>query len=65
MVRYIAKIGKNCVACGACMNICPRQAITIIDGIKAKVDQEKCVGCGLCVNTCPAAIISKVAREQG
>lgn len=29
MSKYIAYVGKNCVACGACMNICPRQAIQI------------------------------------
>lgn len=62
MSKYIAYIHNNCVACGACMKVCPRQAISIKHGIKAKVDTTLCVGCGLCVKTCPAGIIEKKER---
>ena len=55
MSKYIAYVGKNCVACGACMNICPRQAI---------VTPSSCVGCGLCEKTCPAGIIEIREREM-
>ncbi len=49
---------KQCVACGCCMKVCPRNAITIPNGICAKVNKELCVGCGLCAKECPASIIA-------
>ena len=53
-----AFIDKNiCVACGVCTKVCPKQAIEIIKGCYAKVNEEKCVGCGLCVKKCPAGCI--------
>ena len=54
---------KRCVACGACMKACPRNAIHIEQGCFAAVDAEKCVGCGLCAKTCPADCID--VRERG
>lgn len=58
-----AVIGKNCVACGSCKDICPLGAITIYKGLYAKVDLEKCVGCGKCEKACPAGIIEITERE--
>lgn len=48
----------DCVACGCCMKICPRSAITIPRGVYAMVDEELCVGCGKCAKECPASVIS-------
>ncbi len=62
MSKYIAVVGKNCVACGACMKVCPRSAIEVKNGVKAVVDADLCVGCGLCVKTCPAGILEKKER---
>ncbi|MBQ3426306.1 MAG: Coenzyme F420 hydrogenase/dehydrogenase, beta subunit C-terminal domain [Clostridia bacterium] len=47
---------KNCCGCGACINICPRDAI----GMKEcelgfsypDVDETKCIDCGLCRKVC-------------
>ena len=43
---------EKCTGCGACMNICPVQAIRMVaDGegfLYPAVDREKCIGCGLC-----------------
>ena len=64
MSKFIAYVGKNCVACGACMNICPRQAIQVKNGKKAMVAPSSCVGCGLCEKTCPAGIIEIREREM-
>lgn len=47
---------KHCVACGSCMSVCPKDAISIKRGMFALVDTF-CVGCGLCSKTCPASII--------
>lgn len=58
----ISQIGKECVACGCCMRVCPKDAIQIRWGIAAHVDEEKCVGCGKCAKVCPAAVIDIVER---
>lgn len=47
-----------CVACGACVKVCPRGALAVWRGCYAAVDGEKCVGCGLCARTCPASCIT-------
>lgn len=61
--RKIARVGKECVACGCCARVCPKEAIQIPWGIAARVDQEKCVGCGKCAKVCPAAVIDIVERS--
>lgn len=59
MVKRKASVSiKECVACGCCVKICPRDAITIPLGINAEVDNDLCVGCGKCVKECPASIIT-------
>lgn len=61
--RYASVEEHNCVACGACENVCPKAAIAVWRGCYAKVDTEKCVGCGLCVKACPAGTIAILVRE--
>lgn len=61
--KKIAAVGKECVACGCCVTVCPRSAIQIRLGITAQVDGNKCVGCGKCEKACPAAIIRILERE--
>lgn len=48
---------KDCVACGCCVKVCPRDAIQVWKGIAAKVNLEQCVGCGKCAKECPASVI--------
>lgn len=45
-----------CLGYGDCMRVCPRDAITINNGV-AKVDPKKCIGCGICTRECPNGII--------
>jgi uncharacterized protein len=42
---------KKCTACGACIKICPSQAISFKEE-KAFIDQIKCIGCGECLCAC-------------
>lgn len=48
---------ENCTSCFACYNVCPVNAIEMIEdseGFKyPKVNKEKCINCGLCDKTCP------------
>lgn len=47
---------KDCCACGACLNICPKQAITMQKDeygfLYPQIDESKCIKCGLCIKTC-------------
>lgn len=60
--RY-ASVGEYCVACGSCVKVCPRSAISIWKGVVAQVDKDLCVGCGLCAKECPAGTIEIKDRE--
>ena len=48
---------ENCTSCFACYNVCPVNAIEMVEdseGFKyPKVNKEKCINCGLCDKTCP------------
>ncbi len=48
---------KDCVACGCCVKVCPKEAITVIKGLFAQVDTDRCVGCDKCAKECPASVI--------
>lgn len=59
MLRKYASVDKeSCVACGSCLEVCRKYAISIIDGCFAEVDIKKCVGCTLCKKICPASVIN-------
>lgn len=48
------KINKSkCAGCGACLKVCPFNAITIGKDGKAIIDQTKCQKCGQCKDVCP------------
>ncbi len=52
----LVKNKKDCCGCEACMNICPKNAITMekdeFGFTYPKIDNEKCIKCGLCKRTC-------------
>ena len=47
---------KDCCGCGACLNICPKNAISMredeIGSLYPSIDPCTCVGCGLCKKVC-------------
>jgi uncharacterized Fe-S center protein len=60
---------KKCVGCGACLEVCAHEAITLVDRPAkkpptstpekklARMDPTRCVGCGACIHTCPNGAI--------
>lgn len=48
---------NQCTGCGACGDVCPREAISMqpdskLGHLRPVVDQSKCIECGKCVRSC-------------
>lgn len=46
---------NKCAGCSACIDVCPSDAIHIVDNMKslnAVVDLNKCINCNACKNVC-------------
>lgn len=68
MVKAIANGGPKacnygCLGFGTCVEVCPFDAIHVIDGI-AVVDSDKCKACGKCIDACPQGMISLIKQKQ-
>lgn len=64
ITSYIAIIDESkCVGCGICVEKCPIEAVSLIDGI-AHNDEYKCIGCGVCVHHCPENARTLKRTEQ-
>lgn len=58
-------IQQNCVGCGKCAEICPRQIVKI-EQKRAVIDYSACIRCYCCHEMCPArAIELKRGRPNG
>ena len=45
---------KTCTHCGACISVCPTEALTIErKTMRIVFDPSKCIACELCVRACP------------
>ena len=51
------KITDECVACGACVDTCPVEAISLGDSGIYVVDPDTCVDCGACEDVCPTGAV--------
>jgi ferredoxin len=47
---------EKCSACETCIDICPSEAISIVDG-HAFIDADECIECGSCADECPEEAI--------
>ena len=53
------KISSECISCGACMNDCPIEAISVGD-TQYEINADTCIDCGACTGSCPVdAIIAE------
>ena len=60
---FVAEIDQeNCIACEACVERCPFDAITVDTAVE--VNMLKCAGCGQCILACPEDAIQMKDRAQ-
>ena len=52
----LCHLASRCIACGDCVLCCPRQAITLRQGVA--IDRARCDGCGQCAAQCPSGALS-------
>jgi ferredoxin len=50
---------EKCSACETCIDTCPTEAISMVDG-HAFIDVDECIECGACAEECPEEAIIEV-----
>jgi len=48
----------SCIACGACVGVCPANALELDDTGKAVCKEADCIDCDVCIASCPTEAIS-------
>jgi len=59
-VRKLIEVDdEKCFDCGACVSLCPVNAITLDKDLSVVFDENKCIGttCRTCVDACPTRAI--------
>jgi NAD-dependent dihydropyrimidine dehydrogenase PreA subunit len=51
---------EKCIECGACISICPTDALHYDINDKLKFSYDKCIGCLLCIDSCPRRAIEEL-----
>lgn len=68
--RYVNQIGGGnkscfygCLGCGTCKDVCPFDAITMVDGV-AFILKDKCKACNKCIEICPKKLIELMPYKR-
>ena len=56
-------IAEHCDGCGRCLNACPRDALSLMNG-RIRVDRSRCDGCGKCVGPCWPGALELWGKER-
>ena len=66
MIRIIDE--KDCVGCNACMQICPKSCIEMVEDFEGflypRVEPDLCIDCSLCENVCPVIHQNPIPLEK-
>ncbi|MFX1259981.1 MAG: DUF362 domain-containing protein [Promethearchaeota archaeon] len=50
---------EKCIDCGACISLCPTDALSFDELNKLVFLKEKCIGCLICLDSCPRHAIEE------
>ncbi|AAL64464.1 polyferredoxin [Pyrobaculum aerophilum str. IM2] len=56
MPTGVVKIREGCTLCGACVNACPTDALSV-RGYELRLVPALCIACGVCVAKCPEGVM--------
>ena len=51
---------EKCIDCGACISLCPTDALSLDKEERLMFYYEKCIGCLLCLDSCPRFAIEEM-----
>ncbi len=55
-VPVLYKSESDCCGCGACMSVCPKDAVTMQPNrygfLYPHIDKDACIGCYMCLKVC-------------
>ena len=49
---------SECVDCGACISVCPREVFSFDPDFRLITDEKRCILCGRCIEACPHRALS-------
>lgn len=50
---------EKCINCGACVSLCPTEAVKLNKFFELEFLDDLCIGCNLCINSCPRYAITE------
>lgn len=50
----------ECIDCGACISLCPTEALFLNEYARLEFSYDKCIGCLLCLDSCPRHAIEEM-----
>ena len=50
---------EECVDCGACVSVCPKEVFYMDEEYRLHLQDERCVLCGKCITACPHHALSQ------
>lgn len=51
--RGVSLNESECIDCGACISICPREVFSFDREFRLQLVEERCILCGKCIEACP------------
>jgi pyruvate formate lyase activating enzyme len=61
--RQLSYLAQHCIACGTCVEACPRGAHSLDTAGLHRFDRSRCETCGACVEGCWSGALEMVGRD--
>jgi ferredoxin len=49
---------SKCKGCGACVAVCPEEALELVKGRSVLIEDNTCIECGTCITVCQPEALS-------